>query len=94
LRPSQEGRQEPGLLTVWSLRTSITGYSVGPLAGPPSTAPPGVRNGGAGTSRPRTLLSFEGASPAGVNLATRLFLTPNRPARPARRPVRTEGREP
>jgi hypothetical protein len=30
-------------------RMSITGYSVGPLTGPPSTAPYGEGNGGAGS---------------------------------------------
>ena len=79
LRPSREGRQEPGPSHgPGRSRISIAGYSVGPLSGSPSTAPQGVRNGGIGSSRPHTLLSFEGASPAGSreHLATRLCPNP------------------
>src|SRR4029453_846273 len=86
--PSQEGHQEPGPTHgPGRSRISITGYSVGPLAGSPSTAPRGGGNGGRGRFRPHTLLSFEGASPlrAASTSPRGSAWIPNRPARPARR---------
>jgi len=76
-------------------RISITGYSVGPLAGSPSTTLQGVGNGGRGRFRPHTLLSFEGASPLGAASTSPRGSAwiPNQPARPARR-VQGSGREP
>ena len=63
--PSSEGRQEPGPLTGLVAPESITGYSAG--RSPVRPVPPRQGRGTAapGTTRSRTLLSFEGTSPKG-----------------------------
>ena len=88
MRHSQEGRQEPGPHSrAWSLQDLDHWLFGRPLSGSLSTAPQGVRNGGSGTTRPHTLLSFEGASPLGAASTSPRGSAPipNRPARPARR---------
>jgi hypothetical protein len=65
LRPSQEGRQEPGPHGLVAPGSRSLAIRSGRFSGSPSTAPRGVGNGGRERFRPHTLLSFEGASHCG-----------------------------